>query len=104
LAQAVNFVNSKNGSALALTTLRQFLDNIENWDEKAIQKISISDHITNIANKVSEITKIPVDNVRPELLHYSETDGETRKWTKYVMGTLHIPGTPYLFHNKDLCS
>lgn len=48
----------------------------------------------NIAIKVASLTGLNKDDIRKELAHYSTTDGRTRGWAKYVMGSLRIPGTP----------
>ena len=50
--------------------------------------------MVKISKSVSEWTRIPESDVLSALQHTSRYDSETRKWVKYVMGTLHIPGTP----------
>ena len=94
LATAVRYVQAQLGNQEALRVLRYFLENIESWDEKSIEKITINAHLNNIATKVSSLTGLNKDDVRKEIAHYSATDGQTRQWAKYVMGSLRIPGTP----------
>ena len=103
LATAVRYVQAQLGNQEALRVLRYFLENIESWDEKSIEKITINAHLNNIAAKVSSLTGLNKDDVRKEIAHYSATDGQTRQWAKYVMGSLRIPGTPYLLIYLDKC-
>lgn len=74
--------------------MRHFLDNVENWLEAALSKTTIANFMNNLAKEVSALTGLPTEDIRKEVAHYSDTDGETRKWVKYAMGTLRVSGTP----------
>lgn len=64
-----------------------------------MRSLTINQFLNNLAGQVSSLTGLPKDQIRPELAHYSKTDGLTRQWSKYVMGSLRIPGTPFLLVN-----
>ena len=74
--------------------LRYFLDNLDSWDEKSIKSVTINQFLNNLAGQASSLTGLPRDDIRKEIAHFSTTDGLTRQWSKYVMGSLRIPGTP----------
>jgi hypothetical protein len=74
--------------------LRYFLDNLDSWDEKSIKSVTINQFLNNLAGQVSSLTGLSRDDIRKEIAHFSTTDGLTRQWSKYVMGSLRIPGTP----------
>ena len=94
LAEAVRYVYDHSGSQDALSVLRYFLDDISSWDEASLKKVTIADRMESIAIKVASLTGLNKEDIRKELAHYSATDGRTRAWAKYVMGSLRIPGTP----------
>jgi DNA topoisomerase VI subunit B len=91
----VRYVYDHQGSEEALRVLRYFLDNIDSWNEESIRKLTINQFLNNLAGQVSSLTGLPRDDVRTELAHFSKTDNLTRQWSKYVMGSLRLPGTPY---------
>jgi DNA topoisomerase VI subunit B len=95
LAIAVRYVQEQRGSEEALRVLRYFLDNVDSWNEQSVRSLTINQFLNNLAAQVSSLTGLPRDDIRTELAHYSTTDGLTRQWSKYVMGSLRIPGTPY---------
>ena len=74
--------------------MRQFLDTNDLWTEPNNVDLSISAFMEKIAKQVNEWTGLSVGDILNALKHSSTFDGETRKWVKYTMGTLHIPGTP----------
>jgi protein-disulfide isomerase len=64
-----------------------------------VRSLTINQFLNNLAGQVSSLTGLPKDQIRTELAHYSTTDGLTRQWSKYAMGSLRMPGTPALIVN-----
>lgn len=55
---------------------------------------TIAQTMDKIASEVARLTELDEADIRKEIMHFSDTDYETRKWLKYAMGTLHVSGTP----------
>ena len=47
-----------------------------------------------VAKNAAEWSGIAVNDMLNAVQHSNDVDRNTRQWVKYVMGTLHIPGTP----------
>lgn len=72
--------------------------------ESGVIDQTISQTMDKVASEVSRLTELDEADIRKEIMHFSDTDYETRQWAKYAMGTLHASGTPYLCLNIGLSS
>lgn len=96
IASAIRYVNDQLGGQVALDTLRYFLQHISDWNEgsSTVANNSLTTVMNNIAGTVSTLTGLKKEDIRKEIAHYSSTDGLTRQWIKFSMGSLRMPGTP----------
>ena len=74
ITQAIKYVNDKQGAPAAFAVLRHFFDTNDRWVESSIAKTTIANLMDSIAREVSTLTGLPVDEVRGEVAHYSNTD------------------------------
>lgn len=94
ITQAIKFVSDQRGPAEALRVLRHFFATNETWVETGVVNSTINVIMDNVAREVSDITGLSQTDVRAAVAKSSDYDYEVRKWAKYVMGTLHVSGTP----------
>jgi hypothetical protein len=104
ISQAVKYVYNHKGPSAALEIVRYFFDTNETWVESGVIDQTISQTMDKVASEVSRLTELDEADIRKEIMHFSDTDYETRQWAKYAMGTLHASGTPYLCLNIGLSS
>ena len=76
--------------------LHHYFDTYKNWIEEEINNTPLSKLMDELAKDLSTFTGLDEAEIRKEVAHYSKTDGKTRSWVKYAMGTLHAGSAPYL--------
>ena len=101
VTQAVRYVTDQKGSEEGLKLVRHFFDNYKTWSEETISKTSLSTLLDNLAKDASTQTGLAYDDLRREVNHGSTSDGGTRRWLKYAMGTLHAGSAPYIYHDIE---
>lgn len=100
LTQAIIYVQQAKGNTQALALFRDFLSNIDKYDEKNIQNESIGGLMIRIAQRVNSLFGLNTEDVLKELAHGSASDGKTRQWSKVVMGSIKVAGTPRMRINE----
>ena len=100
LTQAIIYVQQAKGNTQALSLFRDFLANIDKYDEQNIQNETIGGLMIRIAQRVNALFGLNTEDVLKELAHGSASDARTRQWSKVVMGSIKAAGTPRLRINE----
>lgn len=99
LTQAIIYVQQAKGNNESLTLFRDFLTNIDKYDEDNIQNETIGGLMIRIAQRVNTLFGLKAEDVLKELAHGSSCDAKTRQWSKVAMGAIRASSTPRLMIN-----
>ena len=97
--QGIRYVQDKKDAKTALSCFRFFLDNIPNWDNTRLQVETITGYMDKLAAQFGQISGISAAEIRPELQHYSKTDGPARQEFKYTIGNRRSGLNPSIYLN-----
>lgn len=53
-----------------------------------------------MASEISEKYDLDEEDLRKNIMHYSEYEKKVRAWTKFILGAQRTPGTPYVLINN----